>query len=31
MSFRSNAKFIDFPSLAVIIAAIAIPAVIALL
>lgn len=30
MSFKSNAKFIDFPSIAVIILAIAIPAVVAL-
>lgn len=30
MSFRSNAKFIDFPSIALIILAIAIPAVVAL-
>jgi len=30
MSFRSNARFIDFPSIALIVLAIAIPAVVAL-
>lgn len=30
MSFKSNARFIDFPAIAVIILAIAIPAVVAL-
>jgi len=30
MSFKSNAKFIDFPSIAVIVIAIAVPAIVAL-
>jgi hypothetical protein len=30
MSFKSNAKFIDFPSIAAIILAIAVPAIVAL-